>query len=96
METTHNADINFTAAQALMETYPDAVYRKDDGMVESVIVENECKLHIYLPAGKTVKVTPVTEQGHLGLLLVIDINYKAVHARPLFEELSSLLFKESN
>ena len=60
METTDNAEIDFTAAQALMEAYPDAVYREDDGMVESMIVENECKLHIYLPAGKTAKLTPVT------------------------------------
>ena len=43
-------------------------------MVDSEIIENECKL--YLPAGKTVKLTPVTEEGDLGLLLVIDINYK--------------------
>ena len=66
-----------------METYPDAVYREDDGMVESVIVENECKL--YLPAGKTIKLTPVTDEGDLGLLLVININYKDADVRPPFE-----------
>ena len=74
METTDNAEIDFTAAQALMEAYPDAVYREDDDMVDSVIIEHACQL--YLPAGKTVKLTPVTEEGDLGLLLVIDINYK--------------------
>jgi hypothetical protein len=94
METTDNADIDFTAAQALMEAYPDAVYREDDDMVESVIVENECKL--YLPAGKTVKLTPVTKEGDLGLLLVIDINYKDADVPLPFEELSGLLFEESD
>jgi hypothetical protein len=94
METTDNADIDFTAAQALMEAYPDAVYREDDDMVESVIIENECKL--YLPAGKTVKLTPVTEEGDLGLLLVIDINYKDADVPLPFEELSGLLFEESD
>ena len=94
METTDNADIDFTAAQALMEAYPDAVYREDDDSVESVIVENECKL--YLPAGKTVKLTPVTEEGDLGLLLVIDINYKDADVPLPFEELSGLLFEESD
>ena len=94
METTDNADIDFTAAQALMEAYPDAVYREDDDMVESVIVENECKL--YLPAGKTVKLTPVTEEGDLGLLLVIGINYKDADVPLPFEELSGLLFEESD
>ena len=83
METTDNADIDFTAAQALLEAYPDAVYREDDDMVESVIIEKECKL--YLPAGKTVKLTPVTEEGDLGLLLVIGINYKYADIRPPFE-----------
>ena len=52
METTGNADIDFTYAQALMKTYPNAVYRKNLDMVK----------------------TQVTEEGHLGLLLVIDIN----------------------
>ena len=94
METTDNADINFTATQALMEAYPDAVYREDDGMVESLIIE--CKLHIYLPAGKTVKLTPVTEKGDLGLLLVIDNKDEAGHARTPFEELSGLIFEESD
>ena len=94
METTDNADIDFTAAQALMEAYPDAVYREDDDMVESVIIENECKL--YLPAGKTVKLTPVTEEGDLGLLLVVDINYKDADVPLPFEELSGLLFEESD
>jgi hypothetical protein len=94
METTDNADIDFTAAQALMEAYPDAVYREDDDMVESVIIENECKL--YLPAGKTVKLTPVTEEGDLGLLLVIGINYKDADVPLPFEELSGLLFEESD
>ena len=94
METTDNADIDFTAAHALMEAYPDAVYREDDDMVESVIIENECKL--YLPAGKTVKLTPVTEEGDLGLLLVIDINYKDADVPLPFEELSGLLFEESD
>ena len=83
METTDNADIDFTAAQALLEAYPDAVYREDDEMVESVIIENECKL--YLPAGKTVKLTQVTEEGDLGFLLVIDINYKDADVRLPFE-----------
>ena len=96
MESTNNADIDFTAAQALMEAYPDAVYHEDYGIVESVIVENECKLHIYLPAGKTVKLTPVTEEGDLGLLLVIDNKDEAGHARTPFEELSGLLFEESD
>jgi hypothetical protein len=43
-------------------------------MIELLIIDDDSKLRIYLPAGKTVKLTPVTEEGHLGLLLVIDIN----------------------
>ena len=85
METTGNADIDFTYAQPLMKAYPKAVYRKNLGMVKSVIVENDFNLQIFLPAGKTVKLTQVTEEGHLGLLLVIDIDYNAAHALPPFE-----------
>ena len=65
-------------------------------MIESLIIENDFKLRMFLRNGKTLKLTPVTEEGHLGLLLVIDIDYDAAHAQPPFTGLSGLYFKESD
>ena len=51
---------------------------------------------MFLPAGKSLDLTPVTEEGNLGLLLVVNFNYATAHARPPINSLSGLYFEESD